>query len=180
MPTTYSDLVPDHDNNVKAMGGTQQIGYFGSIPDFETIAKPTAPFTNPEDEYVILTPHVMKEGKKMLEFYTEQNRGEVTYEPIGSLDSTGFKASAKAFLPSETKKGNYMANKVRQSKYIVLFPDADGTINQIGTKEFPATIKMAKKTSTNENGALGYEIEIEAIMPKKLIYDAAVPTEVAE
>lgn len=179
MATTYSDLKPDWDNDVRAMGGTQQIGYFGSIPDFQTIAKPTAPFTNPEDEYVIKTPHAMKTGKKMLEFYTEQNRGEVMYEAIGSLDSTGFKATAKAFIPSDSKKLNYLANKVRQSKYIVLFPDANGTIHQLGTKEFPATMKLAMKTSTNENGALGYEVEIEAIMHQKLIYDAAVPTEAA-
>ena len=179
MATTYSDLLPDWDNDVKAMGGTQQIGYFGSIPDFLTIAKPTAPFTAPEDEYVVKTPHIMKTGKKMLQLYTEQNRGEVMYEPIGSLDSTGFKATAKAFIPGESKKLSYLANKVRQSKFIVLMPDADGAINQIGTQAFPATIKMAKKTSTNENRALGYEVEIEAIMHQKLIYDAAVPVGVA-
>ncbi|GAB3177597.1 hypothetical protein [Telluribacter humicola] len=175
MAATYQDLKPDWDDNALNMGGTQQIGWYGSLPDFLTIAKPASAPVDPLEEYVIATPHVMKTGKKMHQIYTEVNKGELDYEPLGSEDGGGFKVTGKLFIPGDTTKLNYFANKVRQSKYIFLIPDADGLLNQIGTEGFPATIKMAKKSSTND-GVKGYECEVSAYMPHKLIYDAVVPT----
>lgn len=176
---TYNDLVPALDTGENHMGGTQQVGYLGSIADFETIQKPVSAPVNGEDAFVIATPHVMKENKRMIKLYTEQNKGEITYEPLGSEDGGGFLATYKGFLPGDSKKFNYHANLVRSSKFIAIIPDADGLLNQIGTEAFQATMKMSKVTETND-GVKGYNVEISARMPWKLIYTAAVPLEVEE
>lgn len=175
MAVTYQDLKQDYDAGQNNMGGTQQIGWYASLADFTTVAEPAATPVDPLDEYVIATPHVMKTGKKFFELYTEVNKGEIQYERLGSEDGGGFRATLKVFIPGDSKKMNYITNKVMSSKYIVIMPDADGLKNQIGSKAFPASIKLGKNTATND-GVKGYEGEIVAYMPWKIIYDAAVPT----
>lgn len=179
MAVTYNDLVPEWDTGINNMGGTQQVGFIGSIVDFETIQEPATSPVNVVDTHVVATAHVMKSGKKMTKVYTEQNKGEVSYDPLGSEDGGGFMATFKGFLPGDSKKANYMANVVRSTKFIAIVPDADGLMNQIGTEAFPATMKMGKKTQTND-GVKGYDVEISARMPWKLMYTAAVPLEVAD
>lgn len=174
MPVTYHNLMQDYDAGQNNMGGIQQIGWYGSIPDFETISTPAANPTDALDEFVIAQPHVMKEGKQMFKIYTEVNKGSITYERLGSEDGGGFRVTANMFIPGDSKKQTFLANKVMSSKYIALIPDADGLMNQIGTEGFPASIKLSKETATND-GVKGYNAEVTAYMPWKLIYAAGVP-----
>lgn len=178
MAVTYQDLIQDYDAGQNNMGGTQQIGWYGSIPDFATISKPAANPTDVLDEFVITQPHVMESGKQMFKIYTEVNKGSITYERLGSEDGGGFRVTATLFIPGDSRKQTYLANKVMSSKYIFLIPDADGLMNQIGTEVFPASLKLSKETATND-GVKGYNAEATAYMPWKLIYAAAVPNEPA-
>ena len=175
MAVTYKDLRQDYDGGHNNMGGTQQIGWYASLGDILTVATPGASPSEEEDEFVIKTPHIMKSGKNFFELYTEVNKGSITYERLGSEDGGGFKATLAIFIPGDSKKLNYITNKVQSSKYIVLMPDSDGLINQLGSEAFPASIKLGKTTETNE-GVKGYTGEIVAYMPWKIIYEAAVPT----
>lgn len=175
MAVTYKDIMPSWDNGVNNMGGTMQIGFFASYPDFLTFPKPGASPATPEDEYVVSTPPTFKTGKCFRKIYFEEDKSEFTMESLGTADGGGFKVTATGFVPSDDKDLNYLANIVRGSKYILVIPDSDGTMNQVGTEEFPATMKLSKATGTHSNGVKGYNVEVSAYMPKKILFTAAVP-----
>lgn len=174
MAVTYKDIMPNWDNGVNNMGGTRQIGYYASYPDFLNFPKPGTTPATPEDEFIVSTAPTFKTGKGWKKIYFEEDKSEFTMESLGSADGGGFKVTATGFVPSDNKDLNYFANVVRGTKFIFIIPDADGTLNLVGTEEFPATMKLSKQTGTHSSGVKGYNVEISAYMPQKLMVTAAI------
>ena len=68
------------------MGGTRQFFHFARHADFDTFAKPAAAPADADDQFVIATPHIMKEGKKFNQMYLTSDTGELESGSNGEID----------------------------------------------------------------------------------------------
>ena len=174
MPTVYKKLVPAFGTAYNNMGGTLSLAHWSPVGDF-LVLQPLPPSpTNPEDAYEIVTAHTFKTGFCFLEIYTSHTKGQSVWEPVGEEDGGGWKATATLFIPGDGKEMTFMANRIRSDWGIFLIPDADGTINQIGTAKHKPFVKMGKDTGLISGGGKGYTMTIECYQPDKVLYKAAV------
>lgn len=176
MPSNYKSLIPAFGTAYNNMGGTPSLAYWAPRGDFLALQDlPPSP-VNPEDAYVIATAHTFTTGNRFYEIYTSQTKGQFSIEALGEEDGGGWKATGSLFLPGDSKDINFMANRIRSDWGIFLFPDADGFLNQVGTAKHKPFVKMTKDTGLVTGGGKGYTLTIEAHMPWKIIYAAAVTT----
>ncbi len=176
MPTVYKNLVPPFGTAYNNMGGLLSKAHWAPISSFLALQGLPASPTNPEDAYEIVTAHTFTTGNCFLEIYTSQTKGQSMWEPIGEEDGGGWKASATLFIPGDNKEATFMANRIRADWGIFLIPDADGTINQIGTSKHKPFVKMGKDTGLVTGGGKGYTLTVECYQPDKVLYKAAVTT----
>lgn len=172
--TEYAAIIePPFGTGPNLMPGLSQVLYFIGVKDIATYG--TAPATPPSKKYTITTAHVCATGKKFSKMYVAIEKGQLAFESLGSRDATGFKVTGTAYIPGDSDDLNYFANEAQGDRFIVIMKRADGKLIQIGTEDFPATIRAAHDSETVTGDSSGYAVTIEAYMPFKLIYDAAVP-----
>ncbi len=174
--TTYADIIqPPFGTGPNFMPGLSQVMYFIGINDIATFGLPAASPTPVGQKYTIKTPHVCKQGKKFSKMYVGIEKGQLKFDSLGGRDATGFKATATGYIPGDSDDLNYFANEAQGDRFIVIIKRADGKLIQIGTEDFPATIRAAHDSETVTGDSSGYTVNIEAYMAYTLIYDAAVP-----
>jgi hypothetical protein len=170
----YAGVIePPFGTGANFMPGLSQVLYFIGINDIATFG--TAPGTPANKKYTITTPHVCKTGKKFIKMYTGIEKAQLKYENLGNRDGSGYKLTGTAFIPGDSDDLNYFANESQGDRFIVIMKLANGKLVQLGTEDLPATIRLAFDSETVSGDASGYMVNIEAYMPYKLNYDAAVP-----
>lgn len=171
--TEYAGIIqPPFGTGPNLMPGMAQVLYFIGVNDIATFG--AAPETPSNKKYTITTPIVPKVGKKFTKMYSSIEKGQLKYESLGSRDASGFKVTGTAYIPGDSDDLNYFANESQGDRFIVIEKRADGKMMQVGTEDFPATIRAAHDSETVTGDASGYNVNIEAYMPFKLNYDAAV------
>lgn len=162
------------DGGARNMGGTQQKVFGAPIGWFDTIAElPAAPASLAEYA-VIADDHVFETGHNWLEIYCTLDKGEINDEPQGETDGRGFVSKANIFIPGAGKDVFAQANASNNDKWIWLIPMPDGTVRQVGSKDFFAEALFKFGTGTNKGGIRGFMVEIEAVGPDLLVYDGAI------
>lgn len=156
------------------MGGTKQVAYAAPIGWFATIADlPAAPVTL--DEYAaIVDDHIFEVGHNFLEIYCTLDKGEINDEPNGETDGRSFTSKATLFLPGAEKEKFGFANAANNDKWILLIPMPDGTVRQIGTKDFFAELLFKFGSATNKGGVRGFMIDVEAVGPDLIVYEGEI------
>ena len=178
--TEYAAIIePPFGQGPNLMPGMSQVLYFCPIADIATFgAPPSAPPAN--KKYTISTPHICKTGKKFSKMYVGIEKGQLAFESLGNRDASGYNVTGSAYIPGDSDDLNYFANEAQGDRFIVIMKRADGKLIQIGTEDYPATIRAAHDSETVTGDSSGYSVNIQAYMPFKLIYDAAVPLVAAE
>lgn len=178
MALTYKDMLgPDGTEN--NMGGTQQFFYFSRWSDILTFGAPPTNPADPEDAYVINTPHIMKSGTKFQSMYTTVDTGDLESGSNGEIDGKSFKPVFKFFYPGSKKDAVAFANRCKNDKFVVIVPLSDGTKAQIGSQFFCAYFTPNFKSGTTSGRGKGWEFEVMAYQADFMVYAAAVPTTVA-
>ncbi|GAB3550619.1 hypothetical protein [Spirosoma fluminis] len=171
----YKDLLgPDGTEN--NMGGTQQFFFFTPHEDILTFGEPAASPSDADDKYVIKVAHIMKSGKKFLTVYTTIDTSELEQALNGEIDGRSFKPTFKFFYPGSKKESIAFVNRVKNGKFVFIVPLSDGTMIQIGAKQWCAYVSPNFKTGTTSGRGKGTEFEVMAYQPDIMIYEAAVPT----
>ncbi|GAB2780436.1 hypothetical protein GCM10027275_24970 [Rhabdobacter roseus] len=168
-------MQPPFGTGPNLMPGLAQVLYFASVNDIETFGTPEANPANAVDKYVIKTPHVMKVGKMFHKMYVSIEKGQLKYEKLGGRDATGFNVNATSYMPGDSPEQNYFANEAQGDRFIILAKRADGKLAQVGLEDFPATMHALHDSETVTGDGSGYGVNIQAYMPFKLLYDAAIP-----
>jgi hypothetical protein len=163
---------PDGQEN--NMGGTKQVIYFAPIADFAIIGAPVASPTTEAGVVEITTAHTFKTGKCFKELYCTLDKGEVNFETQGDRDGRSFMQKAKIFYPGAKKEAIGFASLVKNDRFIVIIPLADGTKVQIGSADFYAEILPKFGSGTNSGGVRGHEFEISSMNSVNLVYNATV------
>lgn len=172
--TEYAGIIePPFGTGPNLMPGMAQVLYFLGVKDI--VAYGTMGATPANKKYTITTPHTLAQGKKFSKMYSAIEKGQLKFESLGGRDATGFKVTGTAYIPGDSDDLNYFTNECQGDRFIVIMKRADGKMIQIGTEDFPATIRAAHDSETVTGDSTGYTVTIEAYMPFKLIYDAVVP-----
>lgn len=157
------------------MGGTRQFFHFARHADFATFAKPAANPQDADDQFVIATAHVMKEGKKFNQMYSTVDTGELESGSNGEIDGKSFKPTFKFFYPGSKKDALAFANRCKNDKFIVIVSLSDGTTVQIGDEYFPAYLTPNFKSTQTSGRGKGFEFEVMAYQPNLMTYTAVIP-----
>ncbi|MGX5854521.1 hypothetical protein ACWKW6_12795 [Dyadobacter jiangsuensis] len=170
----YAGIIePPFGQGANFMPGTAQVLYICPVGDIATFG--TAPATPANKKYTITTPHVCKTGKKFTKMYVAIEKGQLQFEALGSREGSGFKVSGTGYIPGDSDDLTYFANEAQADRFIIIMKLANGTLSQVGTEDYPATIRMAHDSETVTGDSSGYAVRIEAYMPYKLLYSASVP-----
>jgi len=171
--TEYAGIIePPFGTGANLMPGMSQVLYFISVNDIASYGGFGA---TPAQKYTITTPIVPKTGKKFSKMYSGIEKGQLKYESLGGRDATGFKVNGTHFIPGDSDDLNYFTNECQGDRFIIIEKRADGKMMQVGTEDFPATMRAAHDSETVTGDSSGYAVTTEAYMPFKLIYAAAVP-----
>ena len=180
---TYEDL-QGKDSTFENTPGTEQVIYFAPISDFRYVASPKE-FVN-VDDYGDATligvaddDHLLKQGKKWTRLSVLMGTGSVAGETVGDRGSRAVKTSVECFYVGGTKQIYGLQRVIKEGKYVVLAPHANGDVQQIGRLKKPALINISTSTGKEEEGAKGATISIEAIDAAGWIYEGDIPTTVA-
>ncbi len=170
----YAGIIePPFGQGANFMPGLAQVLYFCGVGDIATYG--TAPGTPTNKKYTITTPHVCKTGKKFTKMYTGIEKAQLKFENLGNRDGGGFKLTGTAYIPGDSDDLNYFANESQGDRFIIIMKAANGKLVQVGTEDYPATIRAAFDSETVTGDSSGFTVNIEAYMPYRLIYEAAVP-----
>lgn len=156
------------------MPGLSQVMYFASVNDFASIAIPSSSPVTPKEKYTIKTPHTFKAGKCFRKMYVGIEQSQLQYESLGNRDATGYHIIGTGFIPGDSEDLNYFANEAQGDRFIVVVKRADGKLVQVGTEDFPATIRAVHNSNTVTGDSSGYTVNIEAYSPYKYLYDATI------
>jgi hypothetical protein len=171
---TYKDMLgPDGTEN--NMGGTEQFFFFISHSDVLTFKKPDPADAATDDAYVISEAHVCKSGKKFFKMYATIDTTELEMALNGDIDGQSFKPTFKFFHPGSKKELITFINRIKNDKFLVIVPLADGTLIQIGTEKFVAYMKPNFKSEKTSGRGKGAEFEVMAFQPDIYLYDATIP-----
>lgn len=171
----YADVIsPPFGEGPNLMPGLSQVMYFASVNDFATISVPVSPPVSEKEKYTISTAHAFKPTKCFHKMYTSIEQGQLQFEALGGNDATGFRIIGTGFIPGDSEDLNYFANEAQGDRFIVIIKRADGKLIQVGTEDFPATIKAVHDSGNVSADASGYTVNISAYTPFKYLYDAAI------
>jgi len=177
-PIDYTNLVGPNGQE-ENIGGTQQLLYFAALRDFLTLEEPIPLKTAVTDAELvnISTDHIFQTGKNFQTLYTTEDLGTVEYETQGDADGKSVKPIAKLFYPGVDEDILAFIAKVKNDLMIFLIPLADGTVLQIGSKQFPARVTPKWTSAQNSSGVRGCEMEITQIVAgSPVIYSGAIST----
>lgn len=156
------------------MGGTKQIAYLAPIGWFATIAElPDDPATLGAYAAIVAN-HTFETGHHFIPVYCTLDKGEINDEPNGETDGRSFTSKASLFVPGAEKDKFGFANAANNDKFIALIPMPDGTVRQIGTKDFFAEALFKFGSGTNKGGVRGFMIDIEAVGPDLIVYEGEI------
>lgn len=152
------------------MGGTKQFFYFAPLSYFDTIAKPDPNATTMAGKVDITDTHTFQDGKGFHKMYCTMDKGSAENDVQGERDGRSLKQIAKFFYPGSDSEIHGFISTCKNDRFIVVYPMPDGKHNQIGDEDFYAEITAKFTTGTNSGGIRGYEIMVESMGTKNLVY----------
>lgn len=172
---TYEDL-QGKDGSFENTPGTEQTLYFIPLSDLESTSEPIYFSEIDAIGEAVLTGvlgdnHVVKPFKRWFKMNILMNSGSIAGEMVGERGSRAVKTQLEGFYIGGNFEINGMQRAVKEDKYIVLAPHADGTVQQIGTMKQPALMNISTTTGKNDEGAKGATVSIEAIDRAAWVYE---------
>lgn len=150
------------------IGGTEQFLSYAPLVDFLTLEESDPIETALSDAALIeiSVDHVFNTGKNFIKIYTTEDKGEYDFNGQGEMDGNTLKPVLKFFYPGAETAAFAFAAKSQNQKFIWMVPLGDGTVVQLGTAQFPASVKCQWKSATNSSGVRGMEVEVTCAVAK--------------
>lgn len=168
MLINYVD-VPGKADEAVNMGGTKQWIAYAPVRDF-LVMQTTTPSTTPDSTVDITTTHTFITGRCMKKLYCTIDKGQAGNVGQGEIDGKSWAQSAKIFIPGADSLSLGTANIMQNDRLIFFIPMPDGTVLQIGSADFYASIDAKFGTGTNKTGIRGTEFDISSMQPAPLVY----------
>jgi hypothetical protein len=156
------------------MGGMATKFQFTDLDALDVI-KDLKQTTDPGDSVTIDGNHVWKGGKGAHEIYFTSESVTLKVEPQGEMGGMSNKVTATGFYPGTSKVAAELARKGGNDEFIgwVIDPNTKKKV-QIGSEDFPATIKCAYDSASAGSGRKGYTFTIEASMLGLTFYEGDI------
>lgn len=162
------------DGQEENMGGTKQYIFIAPVRDFATIQTVVSGPTTESAVSEITAAHTFATGKCFKKIYCTLDKGEVGFEPQGDRDGRSFAQKVKIFHPGASTDKIGFASLMKNDKFIVLVPLADGQVIQVGSADFYAEILPKFSSGTNSAGLRGFEFDISSVAPVNYVYSGAI------
>lgn len=146
------------------IGGTKSIMYYAETSDFTTIQEPVnyGSITTFASAVAVSTAHVFATGGCFYSIYCTRDKGSVKCEKQGEEDGISFKYTGKVFYPGSEQDFLGFIRIVTAKKFVTLHPTGNGTVHQIGTTQFPASLSGSYDSGEGATALAGGEIMAEA------------------
>lgn len=128
-----------------------------------------------EGEVAITTAHTLKSGKGFTRIYNTLETGELMSESKGGIDGRYQGQNYKGFIPGLRPEVMKNLRIAQNTEMLVIITDSNGRKIQIGSKEYPAYMKISAKTGkVGGDDVAGYEIEINSYAIGTFFYNAPI------
>ncbi|MDJ1480273.1 hypothetical protein QNI16_07240 [Cytophagaceae bacterium YF14B1] len=167
----YSDLtgLQGQDNQ----GGLTQIIYYAPTSYFQVIQD-----FNPTPEIPgvleIATAHTFKSGKGFHTAYATLDTAKMMMELTGERDGKGYAPKIEFFHPGTKKQAAGFARQCKNDQFIVLAPNPNGYVFQVGTKNIFAEISAKYDSGTLSSGRNGWTFEVNSYANGMIFYDGNI------
>ncbi|MFA6261078.1 MAG: hypothetical protein WC760_06400 [Bacteroidia bacterium] len=159
--------------------GLPRYAYIAKIDDILTLQAPSAAPATLAERVNIATAHVMKTGKKFIQFYCAPNKGMIETKSVGDQKFVAADTEVKLFYPGDDATTRGLLELLQNEDLIGLVPNKnDDLILQIGDKHSPAFVKSFRLTWGGKSGdEWGMEITFSYDGYSPRVYDAVIPVE---
>lgn len=121
------------------------------------------------DDFVFAT------GGCFYEVYSTENTNKLSYKEQGDIDGKSYKPEGEIFIPGDDLNTMGLARWMKNQKWIILDPMANGVVHQIGTRAFPAHLIGEWESATNSAGVKGLKIKFTtAVASGPMIYTGII------
>ncbi len=141
--------------------------------DFTTLQKP-APAGLPGASAVITADHVFKATKGWQKTYITLDSNQLKADITGERDGRGVKISFEGFVPGNAPKTLEFARQIKNQGVIMLVPDADGNLFQVGSEGLPCELAPSYDSGKLSSGRRGWTIKGEAYATGLFLYEGEV------
>jgi hypothetical protein len=156
------------------MGGFATKVVFSALDEMDTI-KGLKTTTNPGDSVSIDGSHSWKVGKGAHEIYFTSESVSLKAEPQGEMGGMSKKVVLTGFYPGTSEAAAELDRRGGNDEFIVwaIDPNTKRRV-QIGSEDFPATIKCAYDSAAASSGRKGFTFTIEASMLGITFYEGVI------
>ena len=144
----------------KVASGVAEKVFFAPKSSFDTIAVPTAPFTNKGDSISISGDHTFATGKGFLEITLAPQKNSLESKTRGDLGLNGLVTDLKVFIPGSYKEVHEQAQNMLNTPCIFLIQDANSfgeqEYYQLGSDSLGAYLTIDFTTGTTKDGVKGF------------------------
>lgn len=172
------DILDNSDPCNPNMGGTEDVGYYALLSDFESVPEAPISETNVVNKFTVTTEPVFKTGKcwKRLEFHKES--GKCNYESVGNA---GAKQPVLTFgIAGNNPLGHVLNNLAdNTTPYVFLVKrnsKASGTYDLIGNKKHKAALKGGSDNGEPSGNGDMYNFEVRATQKYEVLYTGDIQT----
>lgn len=145
----------------KVASGVAEKLLYAPVADFDTIAVPTAPFTNPGDSITIAGDHTFNAGKGFMEIALAPQKNSVDEKTRGDIGLKGLNSELKVFVPGSYKEAHELVENMLNVPMIFIIKDSESVNEdeyyQLGNASFGAYLDVNFKTGTTKDGQKGFD-----------------------
>ncbi|OUJ68659.1 hypothetical protein [Hymenobacter crusticola] len=154
------------------------LGYVLFAPEtwFETIAKAPkySAAAAPGTSAIIAASHTFKPGLGFLRIYITLDSNQLKADMVGERDGRGLKFNFEGFHPGSKPESMEFLNIVKNIGGIMLVPDADGTLIQVGAEGLPCELAPSWDSAKLSSGRRGFTVKGDCYAVGIKIYTGAV------
>ncbi|MCA8830538.1 hypothetical protein [Hymenobacter pini] len=155
------------------------LGYVFFAPEawFTTIAKApkySAAQAKAGDSVLITENHAFKAGLGFLKIYITLDSNQLKADIVGERDGRGLKIAFEGFHPGNKPQSLEFLNLVKNIGGILLVPDADGNLIQVGAEGLPVELAPSYDSGKLSSGRRGSIVKGEAYATGLRIYTGDV------
>jgi hypothetical protein len=162
---TVDMLHGDGSYNPGGIGTVHGYALLSAIITLQAPAKPDAVGATLATIGSITTAHVFAADQCMKKIRSTENKGSVKVTAGGELDGENERSEFKFNYPGSKAELDGLRAFMRSNDCAFFAKEADGTVRQIGSAEFPARLSVNYGTGENNDAYRGYECTVKAFGP---------------
>jgi hypothetical protein len=167
------DLLIENDTTDN-VGGTKAQIFVVETKDIDTEGVPMSSPTTLAEKVTISDTHVLATGKKFTAIDVELDTGELQAKIAGDRGGKSVKPEVDFQLSRFNPQSLGFMKTVNNGRFIVLVPLPDGSVVQVGSKDFPAEINAEGSTGKNASGVRATKFKVESMANAIFFYQGTI------